>query len=91
MIEWHRVQVDPDDPATLCSQAVIGHFLCVVAKLDNGRWSWSVGIVGGDGAELKQGSSQAEYTAKSACRNAIHTLIFKARQQLMSKFRSRKS
>lgn len=91
MIRWMRIHhgVETDaDPWHF--EAEVGHLLLTVEQSDDYRsWAWSVGIVGGDGAELAQGSCVSEYLAKSAARRCVVGLVAKVESALRAPYRRR--
>lgn len=83
MIHWMRTHVELPDSEPWLFEAEVGHFLLTVEQSDDYRsWNWSVGIVGGDGAEFVQGSTVSEYLAKTSARRAVVNLIAKAERAL---------
>jgi hypothetical protein len=78
MIRWKHVRPDRED-----SEAEAGPLLLMIGPgARDGSWYWSVGLVGGDGAELALGNAPSERRAKTAARRAVVRTIAKITRAL---------
>lgn len=89
MITWSRIQrpSDLDPPAY---EATVGVLLLTVeaSHADPSAWTWSIGIVGGDGAELGSGLSESKYHAKCAARRRVEKIVAEIERVLRSRRRA---
>lgn len=87
MIQWKRIKPF-DEIALPAAEAHCGTFLLTIEQTDDYRvWAWSLGIVGGDGAEITQGTAPSEYYAKCSARRALVNILAKAERHLAAPYR----